>query len=472
MKTRSFFPGTFFFFLLLAGIGSLFSCHKSDFLDKKPSTDLVVPSTLDDFQALLDNDNVMRETPVLGEVSADNFYLLPDFWDGLNLKEKNAYIWLPGNADIFYGGQGGVEDWNIPYQQVFYCNVILDALPKVDRTSMNSARWDAIKGAALFIKANAYYNIAQVFALPYDPGTAATDPGIPLRRTSDVNAPSDLSNLGGTYTEILNELQAASGLLPVDVPGLNLNRPSKPAALALLARVCLSMRDYPNAGLYADSCLQFPHTLLDYNTVNAGSLFPFNKPPVEVLYQSRSLSTSKVLAGLIAPGCIVDSGLYQSYANGDLRKGVFFSVNGSGLPNLKGSYNASIFPFTGLAIDEVYLIKAECLAREGNYMSAMQALNTLLQSRWVTSTYVQLNASSKEEALATILTERRKELPFRGLRWTDLRRFNKEGTNYTLTRVINSQTYHLLPDYPGNLFYILPIPPDVITISGMKQNPR
>jgi len=73
------------------------------------------------------------------------------------------------------------------------------------------------------------------------------------------------------------------------------------------------------------------------------------------------------------------------------------------------------------------------------------------------------------EALDTILVERRKELAFRGLRWSDLRRLNKEGWGIMLNRNLNGVPYTLPPN---SELYTLPIPPDVIQLSGIMQNPR
>ncbi|SEM08104.1 hypothetical protein SAMN05216436_101351 [bacterium A37T11] len=56
----------------------------------------------------------------------------------------------------------------------------------------------------------------------------------------------------------------------------------------------------------------------------------------------------------------------------------------------------------------------------------------------------------------------------RGLRWMDIKRLNKEGANITLTRNLNGQIYTLPPNDPR---FALPIPEDVIDLSGMQQNP-
>jgi len=452
--------------MLLSGMGMLFSCGKSSFLDKKTNSDLIIPTTLSDFQALLDNSILMGVTPALGELSADNYYLDYGFWQTLDAKQHNAYTWAP---DI-YNGQGKVDDWDLPYQQVFYANVVLEGLPKVSVDSSNRQDWNALKGAALFIRAYAFYNVAQVFAPVYDPASAATDLGIPLRLSTDINAVSFRATLKDTYGQIEKDLQGAESLLPADVPSTNRNRPSKPAALAMLARMYLSMRAYEQAGKCADSCLQIYSRLIDYNSLSTTTILPFTRLNDETLYQSSFITaTNLVLKGVVVPNCVVDSVLYGSYASEDLRKQIFYRLNVDGYPNTIGSYNNSIYPFSGLATDEVYLTRAECRARAGDKEGALADLNTLLKTRWVTGNFTSFTAATPEEARDTILLERRKELAFRGLRWTDLRRLNKEGQNITLTRNLNGQLYHLAPNSP---LYVLPIPPDVIAFSGMPQNPR
>src|SRR5882757_4864745 len=247
--------------MLLAGMVIGQGCRKSGYLDAKPSTQLFVPTTLDDFQAMLDKDNVMNETPVLGELASDNYYLTNTLWLGLTTKEHNAYIWA---ADT-YQGQGSVVDWNEPYQQVFNANVVLDAIDKVPVTAANEQQWNALKGAAYFMRGYAFYNLAQVFAPVYDSATAATDLGIPLRLTPGVDAPSVRASVKETYEQVISDITNANALLPAAIVAANRNRPCQPAAMALLARVSLSMRAYTKAGAYADSCLRRYNTLIDFS---------------------------------------------------------------------------------------------------------------------------------------------------------------------------------------------------------------
>ena len=456
---------SFLLMILAATDLAMGGCRKA-FLSKLPSTDLVVPSSLSDFQALLDNDNVMSGTPILGELSADNFYLPYAFWQTLDIREQNAYIW----AKDIYQGQGLVDDWDIPYKQVFYANVVLEGLSGITVNNTNRQQWQNEQGSALFLRAYAFYNLAQLFAPAYDSLTAGTDPGIPLRLHSDITTPSARASVEDTYTRILSDLQQASTLLPAAVPEANRNRPSRPAALAMLARVYLSMRAYSQADLCADSCLQLYSTLIDYNTVSTQAYLPFTRLNPETIYQTSFLTYTKVLAALIYPSCIIDSNLYRSYAPNDLRGSIFYLVNPNGQPNMKAGYSGTVYPFSGLSTDEVYLVRAECAARLGDTARAMADLNTLLQNRWLHGTFTPISTASPALALDTILAERRKELAFRGLRWTDLRRLNKEGRNITLTHLLNGTNYQLAPN---SLNYVLPIPPDVIGFNpNMPQNPR
>jgi len=450
--------------LLLTG-STLGGCKKA-FLNQLPSTALVVPSSLSDYQQLLDNTLIMGQTPVLGEVSADNFYLPYASWQSIDSRERNAYTWA---ADI-YSGQGKVDDWDVPYQQVFYANLVLEGLNAIPVTTMNRQQWQNIQGSALFLRAYAFCNIAQLFAPAYDSSTAGSDPGIPLRLHSDVRAPSVRASVAATYGQITGDLQLARSLLPPALPSQNLNRPSQPAALALLARIFLSMRAYGPAGRYADSALHLYDSLIDYNTLNLQSRFPFSTLNAETIYQSNVLAYTQFLAGIAYPNTIVDSALYGSYQSNDLRRSAFYQLSAAGHPNMKASYAGLIWPFTGLATDELYLIRAECAARGGRTADALADLNQLLRHRYRTGTFVPVSAATPAEALDTILAERRKELPFRGLRWTDLRRLNKEGRSITLTRVLNGVSYQLLP---GSSRYTLPIPPDVLQANpDMQQNQR
>jgi hypothetical protein len=100
---------------------------------------------------------------------------------------------------------------------------------------------------------------------------------------------------------------------------------------------------------------------------------------------------------------------------------------------------------------------------------ALNDLNAVLAKRWKAGTFSPLTTNDRQEALTWILEERRKELVFRDLRWMDIKRLNKEGAGIVLKRII-SNTDFILP--PNDLRYAMAIPEDIISITGMPQNPR
>jgi len=452
------------------------ACRKDNFLDKKPSTTLLVPTTLSDFQALLDNVKVFGVVPTLGEASADNYFVSYPAWLLLQPREHNAYVW----AKDIYNGQGLQQDWNVPYQQVYYANVVLEGLKNMKTSPDSLVQWSALEGAALFCRAFAFYNLAQLFAPVYDSATAGTDLGIPLRTSSGIDTLSARSSVGATYDQILNDLHDAEAYLPAGLPGKTLNRPVRITAQALLARVYLSMRNYLKARACADSALQVYSTLMNYNDLPLTTPVPISMFNPETLYEASFLGGPNAVSYFSSisanyPTTWIDTNLIHSYDTSDLRRITFYRSRPSDTTSLRFSYTGTAYPFGGLAVDELLLTRAEGAARAGDVAAAMNDINTLLRSRWRLGTFTDYTAASADEAKAIVLLERRKELAFRGLRWTDLRRLNKEGANITLTRVLvdsaqNATKYILAPN---SLNYTLPIPPDVLNLNRLiQQNPR
>lgn len=442
-----------------------FAGCKKDWLDAKPDNSLVVPTTISDLQGLLDNTysafNYGGNTsyPSLGEISADNYYLSFNVWQALALSTwRNAYTWAP---EIFEGAEA--EDWSNSYLRVFYSNVVLEGLKNIERNSANSLVWDNIKGSALFCRAFDFYNLSQQFAKTYSKATSQTDLGIPLKLKAEINESVSRATVQQTYAQIIADLLAAKELLPI-TPAYK-TRPSRPAAFAMLAKTYLVMEDYDKALQYTDSCLQLFNTLIDYSKLNAAAAYPIERLNIETIYYCRFKNETIFRAGTL----IIDSTLYTSYHVNDLRRSVFFTTNAGNI-TFKGSYDGTAFLFSGIASDEILLIRAECYARTGNTALAMQDLNTLMEKRWKPTEFTRFTADNAEEALVKILVERRKELLLRGIRWSDLRRLNKEPRfAVTLKRVLNGVSYTLMP---GDKRYVLPIPDSEIRLSGIEQNPR
>ncbi len=449
-------------YIILATVIVLFSSCKK-FLEEKSNKKFVIPTTLRDVQGLLDNYEKLNQLSdcFALEVSADNYYVTTTDYNAMIEEYRRTYLW---EKDFLF--PAWPNNWSTCYDQVYIANVALEALGKIEQTSINTAEWNHLKGQALFFRAKAMQQLAFGWCLAYDEASANTDLGLPLRLNSDFNEVSVRASVMETYQQLLSDLTAAATVLPNRA--LSLTRPSKAAAFGLLARTYLSMRKYEAAGKYADSCLQLYNTLLDYNTLNPTATFPmpnFQTGNTEIVFESRALVPTPINISVSK----TDSILYNSYAVNDTRKTLFFRNNNNGTYGFKGSYQGSGALFTGLATDEMYLTRAECLARAGNITAAMSDLNTLLVKRWRTGTFIPFTAVNREDAIQKVLTERRKQLLYRNWRWMDIKRLNKEGANIVLKRIINGTEYVLSPN---DVRYALPIPEQVIELSGMQQNLR
>lgn len=446
--------------MLLCSFIILTACKK-DFLDAKPDLNKVVPATIDDYQALLDDDSRMNNFyPIVSDVASDDVWITATALNTLSVTLRNAYVW---GEDMF--NDNNLNDWNSPYRTVFQSNIVLEGIDKITPAAYRVADWNNVKGSALFFRSIAFHGMLQEFAKPYDANTAATDMGIALRLNADLNEKSVRSPVKDCYERIIADLKEAALLLPA--VSVYKTRPSKAAAYGLLARTYLSMGIYNEAGRYADSSLKYYSTLLDYNTLNASATFPVPMFNAEVVFHARTSSISSFVDANVGR---IDSVLYKSYHADDLRKKIFFKVVSGNVVSYCGSYAGIVAPFAGIATDEIYFIRAESRARGGDKDGAMSDVNTVLQKRWKTGTFVPLSAANAADALVKVLTERRKELLMRNTRWSDLRRLNKEAQfAVTITRLLNNQTY-VLP--PNDNRYVFPIPNAVITQTGMPQNPR
>jgi hypothetical protein len=430
----------------------LSGCSKEEFLNEKPKDSLIIPTTLVHFQALLDRDAYLNGTsqgvtPQLGESGTDNFYLLDaDFNANLRPQMQNYYTW---SAQPYAGVE--VLDWVYPYRAILAANTVLNHLDKIVAPQ---ADLNYLKAQALFHRAHLFYQLAQVFAPPYRKGTANDQKSIPLRMTDDINEVLVKSTVAETYNRIVGDLKESVQYLKEnnDFP----TRPSKQAGYALLSRVYLTMQDYMEAEKYADSCLAITDFLLEYNLINMAQTEPLTgknqsgiiKP--EVIYWAGMLADPYQYYPTTFLSALIPDELYNSYTEGDLRKKLFFEKRPTGY-RFRGTYNyfsTRSNYFSGLAVDEIFLNRAECRVRNGKVIPGLDDLNHLLEKRWEKGKYVPVENLSEADALKVILEERRKELIFRGIRWSDLRRLNIEGANISLERTVNGKKYILPPNDP------------------------
>ncbi|ULT26845.1 RagB/SusD family nutrient uptake outer membrane protein [Sphingobacterium sp. E70] len=323
-----------------------------------------------------------------------------------------------------------------------------------------------MRGEALFTRAFVHYGEAQVYS---EIGRVGSDskPGIPIRLTSDYTVVSQRGTVAENIAAILKDLNEALELLPAT--SSSKVKPSKAAVYALLSRIYLSFRQYDLAEKYADAALNLYNKVTDLNTLDLESMSPFPIGHDEIIYAVYSRNGNLLLQTVAN----VNKTLYGQYTENDLRKKAYFYDKGNGHIGFKGNY-PGVFStlFFGPTTDELLLNTAECAARRGDLNKAAEQLNKLLMHKWKSGTFIPIKFADKEKAINLILEERRKELSFRGLRWSDIKRLNQEkGREVILQRKDDSG--NIIAELPANdsRYYYL-IPDEVVRQAGMQQNIR
>lgn len=458
----------YLFFLLM--ITTFIGCDKEkDWLDIKSNKQSVVPETLKDFQALLDDPWVVSHYySFYGNISTDNYFVKDEDLGTLREHLVNIYKW---EKEINWRN-GSASGWSAPYKVIAYSNLVIEGLENINPSEQG---YNNVLGQAYFYRAFAYLNLSQLFCKPYQSATAQNELGLPIKLSSDVSYIQPRSTLEELYKQIIEDAEKSLDYVD-DIPKY-IQRPSKPAANALLARIHLLMGNFEKAGLYADNVLKTKSDLIDFNNTNQVShnyafKFPeYGKDNPEILFYVFSPGEGFDYA---YKGDVIQANesLYSLYGNNDLRKEYFFDKDNTiNKINFVSSYTGLYYSFGGLAINEILLIRAECLAREGRIDEALRDLNRLLVNRYKEGTFIDYEINDQKELIKKILQERRKELANVGnIRWEDLRRLNlEEEYQITLHKVVNGETFTLSPN---DKRYVLSIPQDEINFSKIEQNTR
>ncbi|WP_339877932.1 RagB/SusD family nutrient uptake outer membrane protein [uncultured Algoriphagus sp.] len=429
------------------------------FLDERPDKSILIPTTVEDIRALLDNDSDLNVVPGFGLLSSDDLWITDDGWTALSTPaEQNAYIW---EKDIWAGAESA--DWSRMYHQIFIANVALDQLGLLPQ----SQEVDYLMGEALFHRAHAHFMLAQVFSPVYHAENAASTFGIPLRLNSEILERSPRVELNVFYKAILQDLEVAYSVLP-ETQSLK-TRPSRLSAKALEARVHLVMGDYKSAGNAANLVMEnSAYSLMDYNSQDSTARYPFAKYNSEVVFHSVILSYS--FSGVGNVNVWIHPDIYESYGMWDLRRVLYGQGRSNAGFSFKGQYTGNFGRFGGIALDELYFIKMECLARTGQSAAALDLLNDFLETRFVTGKFIPFNINGIQELLEVILEEKRKSLVYRGVNWIDLRRLNQEEE---FKRVIAREWMgeEVKLNY-GSKKYVLPIPQGELNLNPIPQTDR
>lgn len=446
-------------FLIIGIILTLSSCN--DYLSEYPNKGSNQPLTTEaQVEALFNNSKWMTSLSYASTYSSDDVDLTTAMYDAASYNFSTEmlphYTWAIDDIKT----SGSDELWDEQFNRVFTTNLILNEIDEVkDLKESNKVEYIA---QAHFLRAMAYWQLVNIYCLPYSKENA-DELGLPIKQTTSYEESLTRATLQETYQFIENDLKEALNTQRNDVEKRWLV--SKPAVEAMLARFYLFTGDYAQAVSYATEALKSSKvTLQDYNELGhvEGSVWSnIQGDNLTIEYSElygysalqytdyQELYYSEMYKVVSSPRLIPSHSLIALYdQDNDLRYQQFFVKSGSAEFGIEGFgddllyrkfYDSmtyqDILP-SGPTIAEMLLTLAEAEARQGDYQKAMTTINILREKRMSTGSDYSLSASSKEEAIQKILDERHREMPFM-TRWMDIRRlaYNDDSTDdVTLTR--------------------------------------
>lgn len=321
---------------------------------------------------------------------------------------------LAENADV-------AQYWNDSYNQIYAANSIIEGTEA--STKLSDQNKKQLKGEALFIRALLHFYLVNLFGdIPYITGTDYKNNSIVSRMPANL-----------VYQNIVSDLESALALLQNNYSETGRIRVDKYVARALLARVYLYSKSYPEAANEASALLN-QTDLFSLETIDETFLVNSRETiwqlqSAEAGQNTQEASTFIFLSGPPALVALNDN-LVNSFSTADLRHSNWIKAVSDDTSTWYYAYKYKEQNFTSISkeysivfrLAEQYLIRAEARAQQGDLIGAKEDLNKIRHRAGLDDT----SAISKEEILEAILNERRWEFFTEyGHRFFDLKRFNQ-----------------------------------------------
>jgi hypothetical protein len=264
--------------------------------------------------------------------------------------------------------------WSQNYSAIYSCNQIIEQLQNTKKLPVPLAI--SLTGEAKFLRAFSNFYLVNSFG------------PIPLILTTDVDqtAKAPRSDTATVYNQIVKDLQDAQNSLSATYIGTGKVRANKFAATALLARVYLYQRKWAEAE--TQSSLVINSGL--YHLSSLSSVFQANSDETVLAFwtQDGYISDAPTLIPSSGPpNYLATANLESSFESGDQRKGSWLQAtiaNGTNYyypfkyQNNNTNTGAPEY-LVALRLAELYLIRAEARAEQGNISGAVQDLNVIRQ---------------------------------------------------------------------------------------------
>lgn len=409
------------FILIIAALLILSICNScKKFVGIGPRPDMITTS------AVFSNDNTavsavdgiyvqlrnVGSSPLNGAItiyaglSSDEIY---------NTSPSNTYDPFFSNSIISTNGTIS-SFWTLAYKNIYTANAILEDLGK--NSGVNDTVKNQLSGEMKVVRSLLYFYLVNLYG------------DVPLITTTDYrkNASIPRTPVSQVYGQIAGDLRDAKSLLKDSYPSAGKERPNKWTAAALLARVYLYQKDWPDAEVEATGVIN-----AGYNLVNLDDVFKINSS--ETIWELESPNNSRNTtegsnfipsSPRIKPTFAITNYLLNAFEANDQRETHWLKTNVINGISYYYPYKYKMRTNTPVQENEVvlrlgeqYLIRAEARAQQNNLSGAQEDLNIIRNRAGLPNT----TANDKNTLITAIYQERQTELFCEwGHRWFNLKR--------------------------------------------------
>ncbi len=454
-------------FTILASTFLISACSK--FLEQS-SQDLKRPTTVSHYKELLQGESYFQTFYTYGwfvDVMTDDVMTIDPQCETEVFNEKAIYCKYAFQwARDLENPEGTFKDnlFKHLYKNILTANTCLEALDDITGTDEEK---NVLKGQASFIRAYAYFVLANLYAKPYNEASSA-DLCVPLMLAT---APSLNSYPRATVQEVWDliseDIATAVECLSKDTEDRMCFEINYKSALILASRIFLYKEEYDKTIDYGETYISISPELRDISSITTSPKRSGTNTPTSfsslldnneiaftfseissstgsgtyLYYTSAMIALTDICIGVSAD---IEGALVNTYEANDRRKTYWFILP-TGIPGdiLKypnyspgklSYYDGTRFSQT-MRTGEVYLNLAEAYARSDNPNNekSLNYLNTLRSKRIASYTYLtQADFGTQQNLIDFIWSERRRELCFEEFhRWWDLRRTGQPSITHT-----------------------------------------
>ena len=371
--------------------------------------------------------------------------------------------------------------WQTSYFAINQANLVLDALPKVEK--MTQANKDFVEAQALFIRGLLYFELMRAYA--YEPTVEikeASKGGVPLLKTGVVDATQikleGRASINDVYESIYSDLTNSIAKFTSSGRTATASFANRTAAQAMFSRVALYRGDYTNAAKYATDALatgsvgrfqtrdtyvsawrsaNHPESIFEiqFQTNENIGVNTSLQTTYTTLVASGNRTTTGGFGDLVPTKALLDAYESEKDADGkvivDVRRSLYeLGTAGRGTAEIEctkflgrsGQVNLDNIPV--IRVSEMYLNRAEALARSGNAAGALTDLN-VIRTRAGLPAATGLTGAA---LITEILKQRRLELAFEGHRFFDMKRLGLDIVKAAPVQNLNFTDFRVLAPIP------------------------